>query len=431
MTTINNITEKIVQQCQNLFLELSNNDGNFIYSKNLTTQTPIIASISQSPSLIVFNNSFLFRDKSKIKTTKSPYCLAIKSFPPVDEPNIVVAEYSLNRDWDFIHPKAKTYPVYNNLRESILSQLNNLGEIIYILIGKVGFPQVISETINSSPFSEVVFDSNIHDLHILGDQIIANPNINDIEIWHLFKQKTSLSDTEVEKLRSRFFETLEKLRKNLLCPLVIPTKGSDLEETFFDEILIALEDEIRSYESSLKAWIEKSDENINFNNILRISYNFVDDIEKLLRLIVNISDLKPILFWMTIHSQYVLKSEFSKLDWQKTNKPSIPEYSRLIKGARNSRFHNMMNMKNTIEVDMNRISIQAKRLVFFNEYSNKGKNNFEFKDQQLIDVLIEFNRAAEKSVSDSFWTQNLAIMNAAYNLVFDFTDSLKLLRLLG
>lgn len=430
MTTINDVTGKILLQCQNMFQELSKNEDNFPNSTPLTTQTPLLPGTPQSPSLIILNNSFLFREKPKIKTTKSPYCLALTSTTPKNRTDIVVAEYSFTRDWDLIPPQATNYPVFNDLSKSVQLQLRELGEIIYILIGNIGIPGIITESINSSLFSEMVFDCSIKDLDIQAKQIYANPNNTDIELWDMFCKKTTITDSEVDKLKPRFFDSLGKLRKNLLSPLTIPNNRSGLEDTFFDSIIDAFDKEISAYEESLVDWKAKNNIEKNFNNILRISYNFVDDIEKLLRLIVSISDLKPLLFWMTIYSQYKLKKQFSKLEWEKNNKPSIAEYSRLIKGARNSRFHNMMNMSNTLEVDMNNISIQAKRLVFFNEYTNKDKNNFEFQDQQLIDVLIEFNRVAEKTVSDDFWTQNLEIMKAAKNLVLDFTESLKLLRLL-
>ncbi|MDY6993860.1 MAG: hypothetical protein SVR94_14835 [Pseudomonadota bacterium] len=431
MTTQKNISDKILHQCQNLFHELSTNDDEFKSLIPLPSQKSLISGIPQSPSLLVFNNSFLFRPKPQLKTTKSPYYLAITSFPPVDETDLVIAKASLTRDWSYISPQAKTYPNYNNLMDSINLQLDDLGEIIYILIGKVLSPKVIKEPINTSYFSEVIFDCNILQLDIVGKQIFVNPNLPDIEIWNLFCNQTTLPDLDIQKVKPRLFNTLEKLRKKLRSPLSIPNNSSNLEDTFFDQVLNSIEKEISDYKSSLDAWRNKIDSEKNFTNILRISYNFVDDIDKLLRLIVSISDLKPLLFWLTIYSQYLVKLEFSRLDWQKTNKPSIAEYSRLIKGARNSKFHNMMNMNNTLEVDMNNIIIQAKRLIFFNEYPNKNQNNFEFQDQQLIDVLVEFNRVAEKNVSDDFWTQNLAIMKAANNLVRDFTESLKLLRLLG
>ena len=431
MTTQKNVIDQIVRQCQDLFQELSINDDEFKTAIPFPSQEPLISGIPQSPPLLIFNNSFLFRPKPQLKTTKSPYYLAMTSFPPADERNIVVTEASFTRDWSLILPQAKIYPKYTNLVDSIHHQLENLGEIIYILIGKVQSPEIIREPISISSFSEVIFDCSTQDIDIVGNQIIINPNLPDIDIWDRFCNQSTLPDSDIEKLKPRLFETLEKLRKNLRSPLTIPNKNSDLEETFFDQVLNSIEKETADYESSLNAWKNKVDSEKNFTNILRISYNFVDDIEKLLRLIVSISDLKPLLFWMTIYSQYLVKREFSKLDWQKTNKPSIAEYSRLIKGARNSRFHNMMNMNNTLEVDMNDISIQAKRLIFFNDYTNKNQNSFEFQDQQLIDVLVEFNRVAEKTVSDNFWTQNLAIMKAAHNLVLDFTESLKLLRLLS
>lgn len=135
--------------------------------------------------------------------------------------------------------------------------------------------------------------------------------------------------------------------------------------------------------------------------------------------------------WMTIYSQYMLRQEFSKLERQKTDKPSLKEYDQLIKGARNSRFHNMLHIKNTMKVDMDGVSIHAKTMTLFNEFSrNNTSVNFEYEDQKLIEILTTFTRAGEKSVSDEFWEQNLAIMKATCTLINDLCFSLKSLRLL-
>ena len=136
---------------------------------------------------------------------------------------------------------------------------------------------------------------------------------------------------------------------------------------------------------------------------------------------------------MTIFSQYKLKSEFDKLSWESTTKPSLNEYDGLIKGARNSRFHNLFNVKNTVSVELNGINLRALNFTLFSEYIGRGQTNnvFEYEDKQLIDVLSEFTRTSEKTVSEEFWSQNLQVMKATLILVNDICDSLKLLCLLS
>jgi len=133
---------------------------------------------------------------------------------------------------------------------------------------------------------------------------------------------------------------------------------------------------------------------------------------------------------MTLNSQYNVKEAFSKLDFQNSNKPSLDDYSSMVKGARNHSFHNLFKLNNTIEVDLEGVNIKAKRLTFFEEFK-KTPNSFEFEDQQLINVLTEFNRTSEKFVPDVFWVQNLEVMKSIQNLVIDMCDCLKLLCLLN
>ncbi len=217
-----------------------------------------------------------------------------------------------------------------------------------------------------------------------------------------------------------------------MIPLKIPTNVSDLEDTFLDNIIKSLENEIFSYENSLSEWDMENYDDINFTNILRISYNFSDDAIRLLKLIFSICDLKPIISWMTLQSQYNLYLAFTKLDWQKEGKPEISLYIRLIKDARNSRFHNLFRISNTIEVDLDGISLQAKYLRFFTEYKtrNSKQKNFEFEENELIDLFMDFSRTTEKQVSKRFWEQNLFIMKSSITFFNDFCDSLKMLRTL-
>ncbi len=47
--------------------------------------------------------------------------------------------------------------------------------------------------------------------------------------------------------------------------------------------------------------------------LLRISYNFADGAKSLLTLVVGLSDLKPLLFWLTVLEQSQLAERFA--DW--------------------------------------------------------------------------------------------------------------------
>ena len=402
--------------------------------KKISLLNPVSLDISINESshsdLIIFNNSFLFRN-NKIRTVKSNKFLCIQEFPIRTNNNIKIAlDFGLNNDWNFIPSNHQKYPTLINIEEEIKKELHILGDLVFIPIGIIGPSPEISEKIGIKNLDNLIFIESINILEIDGENILANPNVEDKILIQKFIETINPSNNEIDNYKKGFSTSLKKLRERIRIPLNLPKKPSDLEETFLDKLLSSLANEINIYSSSLTSWKEDKSKIAYFNEVLRISYNFIDEAIKLLRLIISISDLKPILFWMTINSQYQLKEKFNKFDLDGKKKPSLDDYEESIKSARNSTFHNLFKLNNTIEVDLNEVIIKAKKLTFFNEYKSRSltQNNFEYQDEQLISVLTEFTRTSEKILPYEFWEQNLEVMKTTYELVSDICESLKLLR---
>ena len=74
--------------------------------------------------------------------------------------------------------------------------------------------------------------------------------------------------------------------------------------------------------------------------MLRISYNFADGTKSLLTLVVGLSDLKPVLFWLTVLEQSKLAERFAELPFSIVGKvkPSIDRYRSVIAAAGTARF---------------------------------------------------------------------------------------------
>jgi hypothetical protein len=160
------------------------------------------------------------------------------------------------------------------------------------------------------------------------------------------------------------------------------------------------------------------------NEILRISYNFVSDVNKLLILLINVCDLKPIILWTTISKFYELDQKFKDLPFGFSKmKPSLNNYQNLIKNARNRSFHQLFPFNKALKFQIQ--SIQDVNVTLFSSYSKKDDNKITYKDQELYDLLTSFTRVNEQIVSSNFWTKNELVMTAISNLILAVSQSIK------
>jgi len=381
----------------------------------------------QNLDLIIVNNSFIYREF--LTTNKSKKYLGFLGEKP-NEYNLVISTgVEINKDYTKISRKSSSFPLITSLNKAINEEIASLGSIVIILIGNIQYSDPISEKINLPEIDEVQLNFHLEKNYMLKESILEiNPHSHTIDIIDPLSKEIGLSVEDQTKIK----KIIDNLRKNTILPLSIPNKNTDLEKTFLDNIIQPLKGEIQNYEKSLAEWIKDEGDDVNFTNILRISYTFVDDAISLIELVFSICDLKPVLSWLTLNSQYKLYKTFSKLDWQKEGKPSLSLYIKLIKEARNSRFHKLFNIKNTIEVNLEGINLQAKYLRMFSEYKNRSSilSNFSYEEKQLIELLLNFTRTDERKITTRFWKQNLEIMNSTLSLIVDFSESLKMLRTL-
>ena len=72
-------------------------------------------------------------------------------------------------------------------------------------------------------------------------------------------------------------------------------------------------------------------------------------------------------------------------------------------------------------------ALGAPELQIFSEHTKKSGNQLTYQDKELVDVLMEFTRARERSLSLSFWQKNLDVMNATICLFEHSSEFLKVL----
>jgi hypothetical protein len=225
----------------------------------------------------------------------------------------------------------------------------------------------------------------------------------------------------------KFTNAIENLHKNSYVKLMIPDNDYEIDDRFLDQVIDSLTINISDYKTSLELGNNPDDNKVNYNNLLRISYTFSDEIVRFIRLIISISDLKPIIFWLTSYEKYKFSFEIKKLPWEKIGgKADLSNYINTIKSARNKAFHNLLQFNQTIDVQMENVTIKPLKLRFFSEYKSK-ENIFDYEDRELIEILTEFTRSGERYVAYDFWKRNLSVMESSLELITAISNSLKLL----
>jgi len=165
------------------------------------------------------------------------------------------------------------------------------------------------------------------------------------ELWKevLGYRETLEAKPDEQKLKEEFAAVLTKLQEKGTGRLKLPEKGERARKGLTDEIVEELKGKRAEYASALSKC--KGDPDIDsgaFNEVLRISYNFANDVLPYLRLVISICDLKPVILWTTIGEHYLLSEAFRNLPWGRSKyKESLKGYRDTVANARNKAFHDI------------------------------------------------------------------------------------------
>jgi hypothetical protein len=380
--------------------------------------------------LLLINNSFLFRSSSTSKSEKY-LALRAKANKKFEDMPFIATGVGINKDLRKISSKS-TNIYLTDLDKAIDEELDNLGVLLFVLVGEVNATLDTKASINLHNFKHVRWSNSAKEtIKFTKDEIVVNQP-HDIElIWssietHCQKNNKALQDNH----RELIIGALQDLQAEAFVQLKIPKRGTSISENaFIDHVTDKLERERNAYNKALKQWIASShtDESA-YDQLLKISYNFVSDALRLLELIVSICDLKPIVLWGTVAEHFQLSEAFRNLFWTRTSKKAfLKDYKDVISTARNKAFHNLFPFETTIEVLLPNDSVQGVRLKIFTEYARQNNNKMMFKDKELADVFLQFTRAHVRHISVDFWKQNLKVIDATLEL---FTKTGEFLRLL-
>jgi hypothetical protein len=379
--------------------------------------------------LVLINNSFIYRQN--LKTNKSPYYLAVPVAPggTLDTKSLKVAEgLHINNDLRFVKTGGKAPLVVEELAPSIDRELGKLGAIVMVLIGEVDNSVKTSEAIPHSLFSQIVLDPASTTLLSAHEQVITIQSVADDEaLWAQLEKAhgAALPDDFAQP----FATAIENVRKRHYAILKLPGRTPP-ESPLLDSFVAAFQDTVRQYEKSLKASRGlPTPRTSDFNDLLRIAYNFASDAVHIIRLLVSLCDLKPIIRWCTIDEWFRLADAFRSLPWSKLKqKPSLDAYQQTINAARNRAFHRLLPVDNTLRVDLEGKTLGIVTLHLFPEYlARRTEETIEYEDKALVEILTDFTRVGERSVSPQFWTRNLAVMKSTTDLLTATSSALKLL----
>ena len=392
---------------------------------------------AQSPlddDLIVINNSFIYRDKPLIKTTKNQQylCLKIKDSKPQQEV-FVVKPSDFNSDFKLLSAKSGNLPTTESLGKAIESELGRLGQLLFVLMGEIK-DEPRSVPINHSYAIELKFDpaaTKAAAVSVVAGsrQIVVHQLLDPEAAWKEIEStvEADLGDGS-KNLADEFAVAFEKLKNEAVSKLQLPSPGAPkTKSSFIARLDQAVSDQRKLYDEALKKCDKEDDRSgVHLNEVLRIAYNFSDDALKVLQLLVSVSDLKAVLLWCTIHEHFDVATAFRNLPWTKsTKKPSLSRYQEIINGARNRAFHNLLAFDHTIESDLHGVSIGARSLTLLPAHGRrKAHVAFDYEDRELVEVLTELTLAPETAVSMDFWKRNAHVMQTFESLLAEMEEAL-------
>lgn len=379
--------------------------------------------------LVAINNSFVFRD---VATTKSDIYVVLKRGKENFQKEIYVATgLNLKNDFAFFSSKHKALPVIRPINEAIEDQVNGIGQVIFVLIGGIEDNIVLEENFTRSGFTAIVWNPERKDLlEISGTKIEIKQPYDESALWEEFVSRCKKNNIAIDEddTKKDFGVVLDKLQGRAEANLVLPTNVSKGITGITDSIIDALKERKKDYDKALAKCGGKSEKDKDaFNEVLRISYNFSNDVIPLLKLIISICDLKPIILWSTLGEQYALSEAFRALPWVRSRfKPSLRNYIDTVGDARNSAFHNLFPIQKALRFSLPSEAFQDVEMLIFSEYSTRSTNNkLSYQDKELVDLFLEFTRARQRPVPSDFWKRNADVMDKVIDLFDTINKILK------
>jgi hypothetical protein len=317
-------------------------------------------------------------------------------------------------------------PAVTPIAEAVQQEKDNLGHVLFTLIGDLApaaegvvaggaLPGVAALRLDTSRPNPAQFD---------GTEIVVNNTHDEESIW------TAVGGQLGSAARPVLAKLLEDLEDTASRDVAVPEAGTRPITPLLRVLCSGLETQALEYQEALDLWRTSGHSNDTaLHQILRIAYNFASDAVRLIRLTLSVCDLKPLVFWCTVHEHLMLDVAIRALPWQTQTKASLGNYTKIVNSARNHAFHDLFPVISGLKVELPDAALRKIRLRLFAVHGSKrNRNEVQFEDQELVDLLTEFTRAGRRITPPDFWEKNLDAMEACLKLLEATTRSLVQIR---
>jgi len=388
---------------------------------------------ARNGDLIFLNNSFIFR-KPLIKTRKNEQfiCIKIKNNDVASSEIFIAKPNDFNVNFKLFSGKSRNLPEMVPIGKALDNELKNIGPLVFLLIGDLQETSCMV-AVNHRVIKELRYNPRCTESCIVdtdnGHKAIFVNQLSDHErAWEEIKKLYGKSEgDEVSNLEIAFAEAFERLHNEIHTSLNLPIPGEMRERgsmTLLSKFRTSVTEQHRLYSEALNKHNDNEQNyDSNLGEIMRIAYNFAEDAIKVLALLVSIADLKALISWCTIKEHFDLAEAFNNLPWNKSHeKASFSNYQKIISGARNRAFHNLLALDGTVEANLEGVQVGARRLTLFPPYSQRKNNiSFDYEDRELVEVLSELTRAPETMVPHDFWQKNEEVI-VSFESLLDSTE---------
>lgn len=223
-----------------------------------------------------------------------------------------------------------------------------------------------------------------------------------------------LDPTELSEQFEDCFTRLQEAAGRPIDLQSIKPKGPSI----LSEVLTRIDEQIAAFNTAFQQHSKNPKDEKTTGEMLRIAYNFADGVKSLMTLIIGISDLKPLIFWLSIDAQFQLADRFAELPFALVgkSKPSLDRYRSVIAAARNRAFHDLFAFGQPFRVRLPAEALRSPELRLFRDFARRREPALDFEDRELVELLEEFTRAPERPLPSGFWEKNLAVMQAVREL---------------
>jgi hypothetical protein len=369
--------------------------------------------------LVILNNSFLYRDglTTRAKSDKYLARLADVNGQP-QPPTVVISSSRIISQFKRVSSHAGVQPQKVGLDDAIKDEVSELGTIVFALVARVAPDEPASVRFAFGKLAELRYEPAQKETAKFQDPHLSLNSLEDIDsLWSAVRKVLAASGGKADaELEEHFEEGLASLQEAAGRPVDLNDVTAGAGSILFD-VVTRIDQQVKAYKQALAVHKGKPQALEPINDLLRIAYNFADGAKALLTLVVGISDLKPLLFWLTIDEQSELADRFSELPFALVGKakPSLERYRSVISAARNRAFHDFFAFARPFHVDLPGEAFRSPELRLFRQFRSSAPA-LEFRDRQLVELLEGLSRTPESPVPLGFWEKNQGVMESVANL---------------